>query len=141
ADDLLVGRHEIVPAHARRARLARGDHDHLRALGLRVAVRPDDVRLVAEHGSRLIDVECLALGQVLDDVDENDVRVVPPRQLLRDRGADRTGSDDRHLAPAHTRTPSFSITASATSLVPTAVGSSRVGFMSYVTLCPSAITS
>ena len=31
--------------------------------------------------------------------------------------------------------------ASATSLVPTAVGSSRVGFMSYVTSLPSLITA
>src|SRR5439155_1586872 len=49
-------------------------------------------------------------------------------------------ADDGHLAP-HTRTPSFSMIASATWLVPTALGSERVGFMSYVTLLPSRMTS
>src|SRR5207244_10791164 len=78
------------------------------------------------------------------DAHGHDVRVVARREHLRARGADVAGSHDGHLAAlAHARTPapSFSMIASATSLVPTAVGSVRVGFMSYVTLSPSRITS
>src|SRR5262249_28317595 len=117
-------------AHAGRAGLSGRDHDHVRALRLVVAVRAHDPGLVAEHRAGLIHVERLALREVGDDVDQHDVRVVPPRDLLRTGGADVASAYDRDLGPHGTRTPSFSITASATSLVPTAVASSRVGFMS-----------
>ena len=134
--------HEVVAAHARRARLAGGDDDHVGAGRLVVAVRADDARLEAEHGAHLVDVERLALREVLDDVDEDDLGVVAAGQLERAGRAHVAGADDGHLPPplerreivatdvAHTRTPSLSMIASATSLVPTAVGSSRVGFMS-----------
>jgi len=54
------------------------------------------------------------------------------RALGRARGADVPRSDDGDLPSHVTRAPcsSLSMMASATSLVPTAVGSSRVGFMS-----------
>src|SRR5581483_8937486 len=118
--------------------------DEVGACGLLVPVRAGDVRLVAEHRAHLVDVEGLALRQPFLDVDEDDVRVVARRENLCARRADIAGADDGDLPPvAHTVTPasSFSMIASATSLVPTAVGSSRVGFMSYVTLLPSRITS
>ena len=63
-DDRLVRRHEVVPAHARLAGQAGGDHDHVRALRRRRSrSSPDDVRLVAEHGAGLVDVECLPCGK------------------------------------------------------------------------------
>src|SRR6185295_3256888 len=90
----------------------------------------------------LVQIERLALRQVLLDVDEDDVRVVAARDLLRRGRPDVACAYDGHLLPScHTRTPIRSMIASATSLVPTAVGSSRVGFMSYVRLWPSRITS
>src|SRR6185503_19591058 len=143
ADDLLVRGHEVVAAHPGRAWQSGSDHDYLRARGLLVAVRADDVGLVAEHRAHLVDVERLALRQALLDVDEHDVPVVPQRQHLRTGRADVPGADDRHRAArAHeTGAPSASTIASATSLVPTAVGSSRVGFMSYVTFSPVRMTS
>src|SRR5579862_1052099 len=143
-DDLLVRRDEVVARHPRRAREARRDDDDRRACTLLIVVRADDVRLVAENGAHLVDVERLALRQAFLDVDEDDVRVVAGRQDLRARRAHIAGADDGDLpAHAHTGIPasSFSMIASATSLVPTAVASLRVGFMSYVTLAPSAITS
>ena len=98
ADDLLVRRDEVVAAHPGLAREAGGDHDDLRAGGLLVAVRARDVRLVAEHGAHLVDVERLALRQVLDDVDEHDVRVVARGQHLRAGRADVAAADDGDLA-------------------------------------------
>src|SRR5206468_12150575 len=92
----------------------------------------------------LVDVERLALRQAFLDVDEDDVGVVAGCKHLRARRADVARADHCDLAPlAHAGTPvsSFSMIASASSLVPTAVGSSRVGFMSYVTLLPSAMTA
>src|SRR5262249_55608383 len=142
-DDALVRRYEVVPAHPGRARLAGRDHHDVGAGGLLVAVRPHDGRLVAQDRPRLVDVERLALREVLDDVDEDDVRVVAAGDLLCRGRAHGTGADDGDLAAplavgrgggaanlGHTVTPSLSMIASATSLVPTAVGSSRVGFMS-----------
>ena len=61
----------------------------------------------------------------------DDVGVVARGEHLRAGRADVPGADDGDLgAAAHTKASSFSISASATSLVPTAVGSSRAGFMS-----------
>src|SRR5581483_3529272 len=112
------------------------------ARGLLVAVRAGDRRLVAEDRRGLVQVERLALGQVLDDVHEHDVGVVAARDLLRSRRADVARPDDRDLLAAgcglevvvallhQTFASSFSMIASATWLVPTAVGSSRLGFMS-----------
>ena len=80
-----------------RAGQAGRDHDDVRARGLLVAVRAGDVRLVAEHGAHLVDVERLALRQVLLDVDEDDVRVVARREHLRAGRADVSRADDRDL--------------------------------------------
>ena len=130
ADDALVDRHQVVPAHLAGTRDLEADDDHVGALGLLVAVRADETEgLVAEHRRGLVDVEGLALRQPFLDVDDVDVRVVALGDLLRGGGADVAGTDHRHLA-SQTRTPILSMIASATSLVPTAVGSSRVGFMS-----------
>ena len=96
-DDLLVRLHEVVAAHARRARQAGGDHDDLRAGRLVVPVRAGDVRLVAEHGAHLVDVERLALGEAFLDVDEDDVRVIARREHLRAGRADVPGADDGDL--------------------------------------------
>ena len=131
ADDLLVRGDEIVAAHIAGSRNACGDDDNIRLAALLVTGRADHVRLVAEHRACLVDVQSLARGKALLDVDEHDVAVVAPRELLRARRADVSGSDDGHLpALAQTVTPICSMIASATSLVPTAVGSSRDGFMS-----------
>src|SRR5207237_807446 len=83
--------------------------------------------------SHLVDVERLALRQPLLDVDEDDVGVVARRQHLSAGRAHRARADDGDLPPlAQTRAPILSMIASATSLVPTAVGSSRDGFRSEV---------
>ena len=59
----------------------------------------------------------------------DDLGIVAPRHLLRHRRANVARPDYGNPAP-HTVTPIRSMMASATSLVPTDVGSSRVGFMS-----------
>src|SRR5438876_709709 len=78
---------------------------------------------------QLVDVERLALRQALLDVDEHDVGVVAQREHLCAGRADVAGAHDGDLPPA-AHAWSFAISASATSLVPTAVGSLRDGFMS-----------
>src|SRR5205814_1699520 len=57
-----------------------------------------------EDGAHLVDVERLALGEALLDVDERDVGVVAGRQHLRRSRADVPRADDCDLAPrAHAR--------------------------------------
>src|SRR5207247_7282543 len=113
--DLLVRRHEVVAAHVAGAGDSCRDHDDVGPGAFLITGRANRVRLIAEHGARLVDVQRLAGGEPLLDVDEHDVGVVAARELLRAGGADVPRADDRHLAPpAHTRTPSFSMTASAT---------------------------
>ena len=72
-DDPRILRQEVVPAHAGLAGEAGRDDDDVRAGRIGVVVRPDDSRVVADDGRRLGQVEALALGQALDDVDEDDV--------------------------------------------------------------------
>ena len=58
--------------------------------------------LVAEDGAHLCDVESLALGQALLDVDEHDVGVVTRREYLGTGRAHVPGADHGYLpAVAH----------------------------------------
>ena len=86
-DDLLVRGEQVVAAHARLPRKPGGDDDDVRSGGLVVGVRAGDVRLVADDGAGLVEVERLALRQALDDVDQDDVRVVALGESLRGRRA------------------------------------------------------
>ena len=95
--DPFVRRHEIVAAHPGLAGNACGDDHDVRAGGRVVAVRSRDGWLIPEYGRRLVEVEGDALREVLDDVDEDDVRVVAPRELLGDRASRQPGADDRDL--------------------------------------------
>src|SRR5205823_9719589 len=91
---------------------------------------------------RLVDVERHALRPTLDDVDQPDrLEDVVLGQPLRGGRPVEPGADHRHLPVAPHDQPNFSMIASAYSPVPTAVGSFRFGFMSYVTLFPSATTA
>ena len=74
-------------------------------------------------------VEPLALRQALDDVDKNDVGIPLLRDALRQGSADVSSSNNGDFSP-HRLSYRFLMMASAISLVPTAVWSSRVGFMS-----------
>ncbi len=133
-DDPLVRRHEIVAAHSGCSSEPRGDHHDRRSCRGSIVVRADDVGLVAEQGAHLIDVEGLALGQPVLDVDQDDVRVVRTGDRFCAGRPDVPGADDRELGSGAHRSdsaaPRRAISASATALVPTALGSSREGFMS-----------
>ena len=88
-----------------RAGAAGGDDADRRPGGLVVAVRADHVRLVADHGPGLVEVERLALRQALDDVDQHDVGVVALGQPLGGGGADVAGADDGDLGDASCPNP------------------------------------
>ena len=100
-DDARVLRQQVVAAHARLAREPGGDDDHVGAGGVGVVVRADDPGVVADDRRRLGEVEALALGQALDDVDEDDVGEACLGDPLGGGGADVPGADDRDLVPRH----------------------------------------
>src|SRR5215213_4267292 len=62
--DLLVVVEQVSTAHPRLARLAAGYHDHVRAGGVLVVVRTDDVGVEAEDGAGLHDVHEHHVGDV-----------------------------------------------------------------------------
>ena len=99
--DAGVLRQQVVAAHARLARQAGGDDDHVGPGRLVVVVRPDDPRVVADDRRGLGEVEALALGQALDDVHEDHVGETRLGDALRGGGADVPGADDRDLVPRH----------------------------------------
>ncbi len=94
-DDLVVGVQEVVAAHPRLAGDAGGDHHHVGARGVLVVVRADHPGVGALDGGGLHDVEALALGNPLEDVDEDDVGQLPVGQAL--------GEGRAHVARSHHR--------------------------------------
>ena len=101
ADDARVLGQQVVAAHARLARQAGGDHDDVGAGRVRVVVGAHDPHVVAHDRRRLRHVQRLALGQALDDVDEDDVREPRLSDALRGGRADVAGADDGDLGMGH----------------------------------------
>ena len=70
-----------------------------------VAVRAGHVRLVAEDGGRLVDVQRLALRETFLDVDQHDVGVVAARELLRAGRTHVAGADNGDLRASRRNLP------------------------------------
>src|SRR5450759_2821618 len=96
--DARVLGHEVVAAHARLARQAGGHDDDLRARGVRVIVRAGDPDVVADDRGGLDQVERLALGQPLNDINQHDVGEARLDDLLGGGRTDVAGADDGDLA-------------------------------------------
>ena len=86
---------------------ARRHDDDVGAGGVGVVVRADDAGVVADDRRRLGEVEALALGQALDDVDEDDVGEAGLGDPLGGGGADVAGADDGDLVAGHGSRCSF----------------------------------
>ena len=96
-DDLHVDAEQVVAAHAGLARHAGGDHHDFGASGRFVVGRAADGRVHADDGAGLVHIERLALGQALDDVDQDDIGVAALGQPLGGRRAHIARPDDGHL--------------------------------------------
>jgi hypothetical protein len=90
--DLVVDVDEIVAAHARLARHARGDDDHVRPGAHRVVVAADDLAVRPDDGAALGDVQGDAGRLVLGDVDDDDVGEVALGDDARGGHADVAGA-------------------------------------------------
>jgi hypothetical protein len=97
ADDLEVDAQQIVARHAGLARHARRDDDDVRPGDVGPVGRARDLRVVAEHGAVLLEVEGLALGEalLLGDVEEDDVAELLARDEGGELAADVAGTDER----------------------------------------------
>ena len=92
---------EIVAAHARLARNAGGDDDHVGALDRLVGLRAGIAHVEAVDRRGLGDVERLAVGDAFLDVEEDDVAELLQSDEMRERATDLTGADERDLLTAH----------------------------------------
>ena len=100
---LEVDAEEVVAAHARLARDAGGDDADVGAGDLLVGVGALELGVELVDRARLGDVERLALGDALGDVEEHDVAELPERRQMGERPADLPGPDQCDLRPCHPR--------------------------------------
>ena len=100
-DDTGVLGQQVVAAHPRLPGQARGHDDDVGAGRVRVVVGADDARIVPDDRGRLGEVEALALGQPLDDVDQDHVGEAGLGDALGGGGADVAGADHGDLVAGH----------------------------------------
>ena len=98
---LQIDAEQIVAAHARLAGDAGGDDAHVGAgdVGIIGAALQRRVEIVDRPGLR--DVERLALGNALGDVEQDDVAQLAHRGEVGEGAADHPGADQRDLLASH----------------------------------------
>jgi hypothetical protein len=99
--DLGVGVQEVVSAHARPARDAGGDDHHVGALDRRVGVGAGHLGVEPLDRRGLREVERLALGNALDDIEEGNVAQLLEAGQQCQSAADLPGADQRDLIACH----------------------------------------
>ena len=98
---LEVDAEQVVAAHARLAGDAGGDDDHVGAGDVGIVVGAGDLGVEAFDRAALRQVERLALGNALDDVEQDDVAQFLLRGEMGERAADIAGADQRDLLASH----------------------------------------
>ena len=98
---LEVDAEQVVAAHARLARHAGGDDDHVGAGDVGVVVGAGELGVEAFDRAALGEVERLALGDALGDVEQDDVAQFLLRGEMGERAADVAGADKRDLLASH----------------------------------------
>ena len=97
-DDRGVLGEQVVAAHARLARQAGRDYADIRPGGVGVIIRPAHAGIEEVDGRRLLHIERFALGQALDDIDQDDFPDhVFSCDAVGDCRADVSGSNDGDL--------------------------------------------
>ena len=98
---LEVDAEQIVAAHARLAGDAGGDDADVGAGDVGIVGRALELRVEAVDRAGLGDVERLALGNALGDVEQDDVAQLAHRGEVGERAADHSGADQRDLLASH----------------------------------------
>ena len=102
---LQIDAEQIVAAHSRLAGDAGGDDDDVGALDVGIVVRALEGDVEALDRAALGEVERLALGDALDDVEQDDVAQLLRRREMSQRAADIAGTDQRDLVTSHGALP------------------------------------
>jgi len=97
-DDVVVLVQQVVAAHAGLAREPRRDDHDVRVRRIGVVIGAEHPRLRPFDRARLEDVESLALGDALENVEQHDVGELLVREAARRRGADVPRADDADFA-------------------------------------------
>ena len=92
---------QVVAAHARLAGDAGGDDADIGATDGGVAVRALHVGIKAFDGARFSDVQGLALGNAVDDVEKHYVAQFLEADQMGQRAPDVTGADERDFVACH----------------------------------------
>ena len=92
---------QVVPAHPRLARHAGGDDADIGAFDVGIGLRALERRVKAFCRTGFGDVERLALGNALGDVEEDDVTQFLQCHEMRQRAADLAGADERDFGSGH----------------------------------------
>ena len=98
---LEVDAEQVVAAHARLAGDAGGDDAHVRAGDVGIIGRALQLGVEIVDRPGLGDVERLALGNALGDVEQDDVAELAHRGEVGEGSADHSGADQRDLLPSH----------------------------------------
>ena len=98
---LEVDAEQIVAAHARLARHAGGDDADRSAFDGLVGIGAGELGVEALDRRRLHEVERLALGDALDDVEQDDVAELLEADQERERAADLASADQCNLVTRH----------------------------------------
>ena len=109
--DFEVDADEVVAAHAGLARHAGGDDDHVGSGDGSVVAGARIMGIEAVDRGRLGDVETLALGHTVGDVEQDDVAEFLKASQMREGSADLSGADKRDLATCHGEQPPIRWTA------------------------------
>ena len=99
--DLEVDADEVVAAHARLARHARRDDDHVRAGDIGVIVGAFIFGIEAVDGGGFGDVQTLALRNAFRDVEKHDIAKFLQADEMGERTADLASTDERDLMTGH----------------------------------------
>jgi hypothetical protein len=99
--DLQIDADQVVAAHARLARHAGGDDADVGARDVGIVIGTLEGDVGADHGGGLGDVQRLALGGALGDVEQDDVAQRLARGHMSQGAADHAGPDEGDLRASH----------------------------------------
>ena len=98
---------QVVAAHSGLARHPCGHDADAGAGDVGVVLRSLERGVEALHGTGLGEVEGLALGDSLGDVEQDDVAKLPDGGEMGERAADLSGADQGDLRSGHVSVPSI----------------------------------
>ena len=107
--DLQIDAQKVVAAHARLARHPGGDDADVRPGDIDVIVGALQGHVLAEHRRGLGDVQRLALGRALGDVEQDHVAQLLARGDVGQGSADHSGADQGDLRASHARSPKLGV--------------------------------